>query len=214
MTAEAPDRATRSPLHLFADHWDDPPTIESRLRQDPRETLAEYGIDAPREVELRLAVNEPGLFNLRILLDVEVRPPFWEIGALTTRMAGILFSFTHCPVRNWCDGGLEFATPRYQELMDRCRRDADYLRRFQTSPAAELTAAGIPIPSTFRINVRICDRHRQYIVLIAPRGRDAAADLRRQIERLEQEPDGTDRRLGTMLQQDGFKTAQRPETQP
>ena len=169
---------TRTPLDLFADHWEDPSGIESRIRARPHKTLAEYGIHAPKDRVIKLAVNEPGLFNLRVLLDLEHDAPFWEIGSLTKRMAAALFSFTHCPVRTWCDGGLEFATPRYLEVMERCRSDEGYLEAFRTSPKPELTAAGIPIPENFRINVRICDHTQIYIVLIAPRGREEAAQLR------------------------------------
>lgn len=178
MTAAVSTSSERSPIDLFADHWENPSEIEARIRAHPHRTLGEYGIHAPEDREIRLAVNEHGLFNLRVLMDIEHDAPFWEIGSLTEAMIGVLFSFTHCPVRTWCAGGLEFATPRYLEVMERCRNEPGYLERFQRNPGPELDSVGIPIPDSFRINVRICDRNRVYIVLLAPRGAAAAADLR------------------------------------
>ncbi len=170
------------PLALFADHWEHPEKIEKQLRDAPHDTLSRYGVDAPRDLELALAVNRPGLFNLRVLLDIDVRPPFWDLNAMSKEMTTILFSHLYCPVRGWCEGGLETAFPIFQQLMERCREEPDFLAEFREAPGEVLTAAGIPIPGNFGINVLVCDRHRQYIVLLAPRGAAAAAKLRSQIK--------------------------------
>ena len=179
---QAPDAR---PLDLFADHWENPEPIEAKLRAAPHETLAEYGVWAPPDLELRLVVNRPALFNLRVYLDIDARSPFWDLNAMSRDRIQILFSHLYCPVRGWCEGGLEAAFPIFMQLMERCREEPAFLEAFRTAPNEELTKAGIPIPTSWEVNVCVCDKDRQYIALLTPRGPKAAAKLRSQIRDLD-----------------------------